>query len=260
MRLKGCLFQTVGWGCCCGNPFHGSGTSEHQGGAWRRPGRQQAHRCPGPSSCLPRQIKSGLLFSPFSPQRTHQSPSPFSLLRLFSLLFPFFLLGLWSGIGFAGRMTEAGSARRHRRGWGGPRAGASAVHSALCFPSLRHSWPGLAWPGPVVTEPGFQPWLSSQSICQSGPVTTAQAHGSQRKGGRGVDTKDKAKSTRASCINPQITKVAPLCPQAGLWPLTHPFCTAFGFSNTRVTYNLAAATSKATIKRRCQKKSHNTSN
>lgn len=158
MRLKGCLFQTVGWGCCCGNPFHGSGTSEHQGGAWRRPGRQQAHRCPGPSSCLPRQIKSGLLFSPFSPQRARQSPSPFSLLRLFSLLFPFFLLGLWSGIGFAGRMTEAGSARRHRRGWGGPRAGASAVHSALCFPSLRHSWPGLAWPC------SHRAWLSALTL------------------------------------------------------------------------------------------------
>lgn len=259
MRLKGCLFQTVGWGCCCGNPFHGSGTSEHQGGAWRRPGRQQAHRCPGPSSCLPCQIKSGLLFSPFPPPNVHINlprPFHFSVSSLFSS--PFFFLAFDQGLDLLvewQRQEVLGGT-----GGAGGAPGPGPVLSTVLSVSQACVIPGLAWPGPVVTEPGFQPWLSSQSICQSGPVTTAQAHGSQRKGGRGVDTKDKAKSTRASCINPQITKVAPLCPQAGLWPLTHPFCTAFGFSNTQVTYNLAAATSKATIKRRCQKKSHNTSN
>lgn len=43
-------------------------------------------------------------------------------------------------------MTEAGSALRHRRGWGGPRAEARAVHSTLCFPGPASSmaWPGLA--------------------------------------------------------------------------------------------------------------------
>lgn len=37
---------------------------------------------------------------------------------------------------------------------GAPRAEARAVHSALCFPGPASS---RAWPGPAVTEPGFQP-------------------------------------------------------------------------------------------------------
>lgn len=54
-------------------------------------------------------------------------------------------------------MTEAGSARRHRRVGGGVGrvvVGVS-VHSVLCFSGgLRHPGLGLA---PAVTEAGFQP-------------------------------------------------------------------------------------------------------
>lgn len=156
--------------------FHESGTSGDWGGAWRSPVRRQAHRCPSPSSCLPLLDKGRLVaLSPLSLPRTRQSLSPFSLLCPLSL--PFFsLLGLWSGIRFAGRMTEAGSAWRLGMG-GGARPGLSTVLSV--FPEPASSW---TWPGPAVTEAGFQPWLSSWSICQTGPVTTALAHWSQTRG------------------------------------------------------------------------------
>lgn len=175
MRLKGCLFRTLGWGCCLGNLswlWHLWALGRSLASAW------EAHRCPGPSSCLLCQIKSGLLFSPFSPspQQTRQSPLPFSLLRL---LFPpvafFFLLGLWSVIGFAAEW------QRQEVLWGtegasGPEAGARAVHRALCLPGPASF---LARLGPAFTEPGFQPWLSSLSFCQAGPVTTASTHWSK---------------------------------------------------------------------------------
>lgn len=162
--------------------FQGSGTGGHWGGAWRRPGRQQAHRCPGPSSCLPCQIKSGLLFSPFSPNTHVNLPRPFhfSVSSLFSS--PFFSLAFDQGLDL---LVEW---QRQEVLWGtggaeagGPSAEARADHSALCFPGPASS---MAWPGPADTEPGFQPWLSSWSICQTVPVTTAQAHWSQRGEGR----------------------------------------------------------------------------
>lgn len=125
--------------------FHGFGTCELWGGAWRQPGRRRAHRCPGPSSCLLCQIKSGLLFSPFSPlQQTRQSPLPFSLLCLLSPLVPFFspwpLIRDW----ICCRMTEAGSALRHRRSLGAPGPGPELSTVLSVYQGLRHSWPGLA--------------------------------------------------------------------------------------------------------------------
>lgn len=113
--------------------FHGSGTGGCKGGAWRPPERQQAHRCPCLSSCLPCQIKSDLFFTPppllkpptcmsisvalFTPL------SPVSSLPLFS---PWPLIRDWiCWWNDRGRKCLGGTV--------GPRARARAVHSALCF-------------------------------------------------------------------------------------------------------------------------------
>lgn len=146
MRLKGCLFQTVGQGCCHGNLswiWHSWALGRSLASAWEAAGTQ----VPRPEQLPPLSDKERFVVFSLFPPNTHVNlprPFHFSVSSLFSS--PFFLLGLWSGIGFAGRMTEAGSAPRHRRGWGGgapgPGPGLSTVLSVSL--GLRHPWPGLA--------------------------------------------------------------------------------------------------------------------
>lgn len=149
--------------------FHGSGTSSYRGGAWRRPERRQAHRCPSPSSCLPRHIKDGLLLSLSTLPATHTSIS----LALFTPLPPLPFFSPWPLI----RDRICWSNDRGRKCWEaqggvgvGVGPGLSTVLSVLPEPASSRTWPG-----PTVTEAGFQPRLSSWSICQTGPVTTAPA-------------------------------------------------------------------------------------
>lgn len=220
MRLKGCLFQTVGQGCCRGNlsgVWHRRALGRSLAPAWEAAGTQ----VPRPEQLPPLSDKERLVVFSLFPQHTRQSPSPFSLLCLLSLLFPFFLLGLWSGIGFAGRMTEAGSALRHRRGWGGgaQRRGQGWPQCSL-FPwaCVIH---GLAWPG------RHRAWLSALTLimvylsdCPShnspGPLIT-------EGGGTAADWSPAWIQPRAQWHHIFIYKSQrwpPLRPLAGSQPLT----------------------------------------
>lgn len=97
MRLKGCLFQTVGQGCCRGNlsgVWHRRALGRSLAPAWEAAGTQ----VPRPEQLPICQIKSGLLFSPFSPNTHVNLPRPFhfSVSSLFSS--PFFSLAFDQGL------------------------------------------------------------------------------------------------------------------------------------------------------------------
>lgn len=200
-------------------PFMGlalAGTWAELGVAWEAAGTQ----VPRPEQLPPLSDKERfVVLSPFPPTRTSISLALFTSLSPLSSL-PLFLLGLWSRIGFAGRMTEAGSAQRHRRGWGGPQGWGqgcpqcslfswACVISGLAWPCSHRAWLSALtlimvylsdWPshnslGPLITEAGVEAadwspaWIQPRAQWHHVFI-----HKSQR------------------CPSP--------CPQAGSWPLT----------------------------------------